>query len=97
MIMQFTQNPAVSEPRPGGKYMMFGGMIDGEYVNIETNKKIQLKWRFKDWGEQYADVNINFDEDDDEVRTLSFLATGFLSFREFSFPMLFLEYSISLV
>ena len=60
MIMQFTQNPAVSEPRPGGKLMMYGGMIDGEYVNLEANKKIQLKWRFKDWGDQYADVNIDF-------------------------------------
>ena len=68
MIMQFTQNPAVSEPRPGGKLMMYGGMIDGEYVNLEANKKIQLKWRFKDWGDQYADVNIDFEEDDDDVR-----------------------------
>ena len=65
--MQFTQNPAVSEPRPGGKLMMFGGMIDGEYVKVETNKKLQMKWRFKDWGEQYADVNITFEDDEDDV------------------------------
>ncbi len=47
--------------------MMFGGMIDGEYVEIEENKKIVMKWRFKDWGDQYADVVINFEEDEDEV------------------------------
>ena len=67
MIMQFTQNPAVSEPRPGGKLMMYGGMIDGEYVNLDANKMIQLKWRFKDWGDQYANVMIDFEEDDDDV------------------------------
>ena len=26
-----------------------------------------MKWKFKDWGDKYADVNINFDEDEDEV------------------------------
>ena len=67
MIMQFTQNPAVSEPRPGGNLMMYGGMIDATYVNLEANKFICLKWRFKDWGDQYANVMINFEEDDDDV------------------------------
>ena len=26
-----------------------------------------MKWKFKDWGDKYADVTINFDEDEDEV------------------------------
>ena len=26
-----------------------------------------MKWKFKDWGDKYADVNINFEEDEDEV------------------------------
>ncbi len=66
--MQFTQNPAVSETRPGGKLMMFNGLIEGEYVSLEQNKKIEMKWKFKDWGEKYADVTIDFEEDEDEVR-----------------------------
>ena len=26
-----------------------------------------MKWKFKDWGDKYADVTINFEEDEDEV------------------------------
>ena len=26
-----------------------------------------MKWKFKDWGEKFADVTINFEEDEDEV------------------------------
>ncbi len=76
MIMQFTQNPAVSEPRPGGKLMMFNGMIDGEYTALDQNKKIEMKWRFKDWGEAYAKIQITFEEDEDDVRSLSLITLG---------------------
>ena len=47
---------------------MFNGLIEGEYVSLEQNKKIEMKWKFKDWGEKYADVTIDFEEDEDEVR-----------------------------
>ena len=57
----------MSDPRPGGKFMMYGGIIDGEYIELQENKKIEMKWRFKDWGEAYSHVIINFEEDDDDV------------------------------
>ena len=36
---------------------MFDGNIQGQYVNIEENKKIEMKWKFKDW-DDYADLVI---------------------------------------
>ena len=88
--MQFTQNPAVSETRPGGKLMMFNGLIEGEYVSLEQNKKIEMKWKFKDWGEKYADVTIDFEEEDEVRVRLHFMLfesenhlTPFLSFHSF--------------
>ena len=68
MIMQFTQNQAVSELHVGGKLSMYGGMIDGEYVAIEPNKHLELKWRFKDWGEAYSTVKIDLEDCDEDVR-----------------------------
>lgn len=62
--MQFSQCPAVSELRPGGKLQMYNGTIEAEYVSLEENKSITMKWRFKDW-EEYSNVVINFEEDDD--------------------------------
>jgi uncharacterized protein YndB with AHSA1/START domain len=28
---------------------MYGDTIQGEYVTIEENKRIEMKWKFKDW------------------------------------------------
>ena len=38
-------------------------------MNLEENKKIDMKWKMKDWGEHYSDVSILFDsnEDDDVI------------------------------
>ncbi len=67
--MQFTQNPAVSEPRPGGRLIMYGGIIEGEYINLVENKSLEIKWRFKDWGEAgNSHVLISFEDDEDDVR-----------------------------
>ena len=65
--MQFSQCPAVSEPKPTGKLMMYNGMIEAVYVNLEQNKKIEMKWKFKDWGESYANVTIDLIEDEEDV------------------------------
>ena len=43
---------------------MFDGTIQGEYVNLEENTKIEMKWKFKDW-KDYADLVITFDNYDD--------------------------------
>ena len=59
-ICQFTRSPAVCEPHPGGKLMMFDGMIQGEFVSLEANKAIEMKWKFKEWP-SFAELLIRFD------------------------------------
>ena len=63
-MMQFTQNPAVSEPKVGGKFSLYSGTIEGEYISLEENKHLEMKWKFKDWGEVYSHVVIDFEDDD---------------------------------
>jgi uncharacterized protein YndB with AHSA1/START domain len=43
---------------------MYAGQIEGEYVSLEEPRRIQLKWRMKDW-EEFSDVVIDLEEDDD--------------------------------
>ena len=43
---------------------MFDGNIQGEYVEIEENTKIVLKWKFKEWTE-FADVVITINNVND--------------------------------
>ena len=38
---------------------MFDGTIQGEYVSLEENSKIVMKWKFKDWP-QFADCTVTF-------------------------------------
>ena len=42
---------------------MYGDTIQGEYVSIEENKKIEMKWKFKDWND-FAQCVIIFDGGD---------------------------------
>ena len=50
---------AVSELQPGGKLEMFDASIQGIYEEIEEDRKIKMKWKFKEWPE-YADCLIDF-------------------------------------
>ena len=40
--------------------MMFDGMITGEFVSLEENKQIVMKWKFREWSE-FADLIMKFD------------------------------------
>ena len=47
----FTQSPATIEARPGGKFSWFGGSVQGEFEELEADKKIVMKWRFNTWAD----------------------------------------------
>lgn len=64
--MKFTQGPAKSEPRNGGEFEMFNGMISGTYVNLEENRSIVMKWKMRDW-DSTSDVTITLNPLDDDV------------------------------
>ena len=63
-VCQFTRCLAVSEPVPEGRLEMFDGSIQGIYKEIEENKLIKMKWKFKEWPE-YADVVVAFESFND--------------------------------
>jgi hypothetical protein len=50
-VRAFTQSAATIEPRPGGKFSWFNGSVVGEFVELENNQKIVMKWRFNTWKE----------------------------------------------
>eukprot|EP00347_Sterkiella_histriomuscorum_P005536 403356236 len=73
-IIQFTQCAAVSEPVPGGRLIMYNENIQGEYISLEENKRIEMNWKFKDW-EAFSNVIITFDSDDDDECTVEIVQT----------------------
>jgi activator of HSP90 ATPase len=46
----FTGLPAEIDPRVGGTFKMFGGMIDGRNVELVPNQRIVQAWRPNHWG-----------------------------------------------
>ncbi|XP_029793297.1 activator of 90 kDa heat shock protein ATPase homolog 2-like [Suricata suricatta] len=61
LVQKFSKSPAILEAEKGGRFQMFDGNITGEYVELLTNKKIVMKWRYRNWPEEhYATVALNF-------------------------------------
>jgi len=68
-VKAFTDSTAILEPFKGGKLRLFGGNIEGEFLQLvrhhyhstlyhvtaqERNKKIIQRWRSKGWPEGVA-------------------------------------------
>eukprot|EP01103_Thecamoeba_quadrilineata_P002707 TRINITY_DN12610_c0_g1_i1.p1 TRINITY_DN12610_c0_g1~~TRINITY_DN12610_c0_g1_i1.p1 ORF type:complete len:345 (+),score=72.22 TRINITY_DN12610_c0_g1_i1:25-1059(+) len=45
----FTQSSCSIEPKVGGKFTMFNGNIQGEFLELDAPKKIKQKWRMSSW------------------------------------------------
>ncbi|EEH45561.2 uncharacterized protein PADG_01711 [Paracoccidioides brasiliensis Pb18] len=51
--------------KAGGKFSIFDGNVEGEYVKIEPSTNIVQKWRLAQWPEgHYSTLEIKFDQND---------------------------------
>lgn len=56
MTAAFTRGAVTLDPVKDGKFEMFGGNISGIFEEIEENKLLVQKWRFKSWPEGHFSV-----------------------------------------
>lgn len=64
-VSAFTSSSCSIEPRVGGKFTLFDGMINGEYLAIEPAQTIQMQWHSKDWPVNHqSTVNIKIVEEE---------------------------------
>ncbi|KAH0481658.1 MAG: hypothetical protein KVP17_003779 [Porospora cf. gigantea B] len=67
--------PTEVDPVVGGKFKLFGGGIQGEYVSLDnqsTPLKIRMKWRMAQWADDAAsDVSLTFEEDGKDTTMLT--------------------------
>lgn len=62
-VSAYTRSPAKIDPKEGGKFELFGGMISGEIVENKPNEKIVQKWRMRDWVDGvYSTVTLTFEQ-----------------------------------
>jgi activator of HSP90 ATPase len=49
-VAAFTRAPPLEfEPKEGGKFVLFGGNVEGVFKSLEQNKKIVQSWRLAEW------------------------------------------------
>ncbi|XP_058542377.1 activator of 90 kDa heat shock protein ATPase homolog 2-like [Neofelis nebulosa] len=61
LVQKFSKSLAILVAEKEGTFQMFDGKITGEYVELLTNKKIVMKWRYRNWPEEHhATVALNF-------------------------------------
>ncbi len=72
-ITAFTRStPLVFDgAKPGGRFELFGGNVNGEYTELEEPKKIVQKWRLAQWPQgHYSTLRIKFEQNDVDGVTL---------------------------
>ncbi|XP_067421537.1 activator of 90 kDa heat shock protein ATPase homolog 2-like isoform X2 [Emydura macquarii macquarii] len=61
LVQKFSKCHAVIEAEKGGKLQMFDGCVTGEYIELLRSQRIVMKWRCRNWpDEYYATVALNF-------------------------------------
>jgi len=56
LVSTYTQTPAVIDPKVGGRFSMFGGSIQGKFLQLEQNSRLVQEWRFGEWPENHYSV-----------------------------------------
>ncbi|EXJ92384.1 hypothetical protein A1O3_00934 [Capronia epimyces CBS 606.96] len=79
-LAAFTRAPprVFEGAKPGGKFSIFDGNVSGEFVTLESPKKIVQKWRLAQWPEGHTSTQeIFFDQNDvDRVTNMRVTWTG---------------------
>ncbi|KAF7551783.1 hypothetical protein G7046_g7619 [Stylonectria norvegica] len=97
-IAAFTRSPPklFEGAHKGGKFELFGGNVSGEYLELESPKKIVQSWRLGQWpAGHYSKLQIEFDQNDvDHVTVMRVVWDGVPSGQEEVTKRNWLEYYI---
>ncbi|KAI5699316.1 hypothetical protein M8J76_008584 [Diaphorina citri] len=76
LVKVFTNGPVRIDAKKGGKFELFGGNINGEFLELVPNKKIVKKWRTNSWKSgHYSTVTIDIEQRSDHTQVI-FKQTG---------------------
>ena len=68
LVSRFTQDKAIVCSKVGGQFSLFGGNVEGEFIELTKDKLIKQTWRFKNWPKShYSTVTFKIESKDDCV------------------------------
>ncbi|KAJ6262796.1 hypothetical protein Dda_1353 [Drechslerella dactyloides] len=70
MVAAFTRSsPQLFEPKQGGRYRLFGGNVEGEFVTLTPPQQIEQKWRLSSWPTgHFSTMSMAFDQGQDSTK-----------------------------
>ncbi|KAG1677031.1 hypothetical protein FOA52_001200 [Chlamydomonas sp. UWO 241] len=76
-IRAYTQSGANVDARPGGKFSWYNGSVLGEFVELEADKRIVMRWKFSTWADDcFSTVVITLDTPEHGTTVLKLHQTG---------------------
>ncbi|XP_072129516.1 activator of 90 kDa heat shock protein ATPase homolog 1-like isoform X2 [Mobula birostris] len=61
LVQAFTHASAAVEATKGGKFRLLDGSVSGEFLELVSDQRIIMKWRYKSWpAEHYATIKLTF-------------------------------------
>lgn len=76
LVQVYCGSDIVFEPAKGERFVLMGGNITGEFIDLIPEKKLSMRWRMKTWpDEHYSVVTIELEEAEDCTR-LTLKQTG---------------------
>jgi activator of HSP90 ATPase len=49
MVVAFTNGPVTLDVQLGGRFVMYGGMVEGTFIEVVPNERLKMSWRMKTW------------------------------------------------
>eukprot|EP00955_Chlamydomonas_euryale_P109601 365942-Chlamydomonas_euryale.AAC.62 len=75
-VRAYTQSNASVEPRAGGKFSWFNGSVLGEFIELEADRKLVMKWKFNTWADDcFSTVTITLEAPEHGVTMLNMQQT----------------------
>ncbi|XP_076442222.1 activator of 90 kDa heat shock protein ATPase homolog 1-like [Babylonia areolata] len=68
MMRLYTGESSVVEAAPGGRFVLMGGNVLGEFTELVPSSKVCMRWRMKSWpDEHYSVVTIELEQKQDST------------------------------
>jgi uncharacterized protein YndB with AHSA1/START domain len=59
-IAAWMGGPVKSNPRPGGRFALFGGETTGRYTIVEKPARLEYTWRQSSWAAEWPDSRVRW-------------------------------------
>lgn len=59
-IAAWMGGPVKSNPRPGGRFALFGGATTGRYTRLEKPRALEYTWRQAEWPANWPDSRVRW-------------------------------------